>query len=122
MKTFVNSGIMIGSQRFFENDGTFLNITNIKTGLDYWNYLHIGEAKYYLFGCHETTEGNRCFITKDTFENPKSCIAVDTDFYVNCYNITDFKSIYLNGCFINFDFGKNEFDDIPLTLRLLNAD
>ena len=62
MKGFVHSGHLVGLQTFFNVDGSFLNMTDSRTG-----YIHLRQWTFKghsitIFGCENTKDGERCNI------------------------------------------------------------
>jgi len=107
METYVKSGYAIGPQRFFTTNGNFLNITDTNTGQI---ILSETDEKFLaIFACQNEVHdlGPRCVIFQnETFTDSRSCLVVDRDFFVNCYNLSDFKHIEFSGCELSFDTSK----------------
>ena len=98
LRGFAKDGILIGSQRFFTLDGKFLNLTSASTNQVYWAFDKNDQS---IFGCHQ----HRCIIQRLEGE-PKSCIVVDNDLLVDCYQITEFPHLEVKGCQIQVDLDK----------------
>ena len=119
METYVKSGYIIGPQRFFTIDGNFLNITDTSTGQIILSQSN--EILLAMFACQEKIQdlGPRCVIFQnETFANSKSCLVVDSDFLVNCYNLSDFKQFEFIGCELSFDKSKENI--LPPKNQLFN--
>ena len=119
METYVESGYIIGPQRFFTIDGNFMNITDTSTGQIILSQSN--EILLAMFACQKKIQdlGPRCVIFQnETFTNSKSCLVVDSDFLVNCYNLSDFKHFEFIGCELSFDKSKENI--LPPKNQLFN--
>ena len=108
LNTYVKSGHIIGSQRYFTMDGQFMNMTDARTGLTTLSEF-VGKSKL-IFGCHKNLieKAPRCIIVQnDTFTDAKTCLVVDSDLLVHCFELPDFQKITISGCELTYDTTRN---------------
>lgn len=97
LKGWVKGGKLVGIYRQFGGDGTSLNMTEAATGETFWRTLPSG---FSVLACQKESLGKRCLITRDIFYEMKSCLQVDSEFFVDCFTLQDhnvlFASSFLN--------------------------
>ena len=101
LKTFAKDGFMYGVKRYFNDERKFLNISTVFENELIWQETSNGHE---IFACQKIANGlNRCIVTLNDFKDNKSCLVVDNDLYVECFEVTDFPHIKLKNCEIQVD-------------------
>ena len=105
LKAFVRDSTFVGVKRHFKGDGTLLNLTDSNDNTIYWKNLQSG---FSWIGCQPVEFGKRCYIADQTYQDIKSCIAIEDEFYINCHRVENFEHLNHDQCTLINENGDHE--------------
>ena len=119
MKGYANNGYLVGTQRYFDDEGILKNATDTATKDTYIRQYDLQEMSVSLIGCQHSREGTRCIvINNSTFENLNSCLQITEDFYVKCYPMSEIFNVDPDNCKLKLRISASDAGEDLFNMRI----